>query len=167
MPPSTDRPRASGHPVRSSWPLSGWRDGDEAAQSRRVELSKQKQFLGVRIGNLTDLIADGSKSARSLLDKLVEIEEQRDAIEAELRRLDAEIKASTFKRATADEVQGFWSEFTALWPELTEAEKKEAIGLVVKRIEVKEKDRIYLELEAIGGKHGLKFLTDSNWEPRR
>lgn len=56
----------------------GWRDGDDAAQSRRAELSKQKQFLGVRIVYLTDLIADGSKSARSLLDKLVEIEEQRD-----------------------------------------------------------------------------------------
>jgi len=65
-------------------------------------------------------------------------------------------------------VAAFWGEFVELWPDLTEAEKLEMIGLVVKRVEIKEKDCVFLELYPIGGKRSLsydaKFLSSKKWE---
>jgi len=92
------------------------------------------------------------------------MEDKQAMLDAELRRIDMEIKETTLKRPTAAQVQAFWSEFVDLWPEMTDEEKREMIGLVVKRIEVKQKDRAYLELTSIQGNHGQKFVTSKKWE---
>lgn len=55
-------------------------------------------------------------------------ERDRDGLDLELRRLDAGIRLNTLDRPEAKEVQGFWSEFVELWPELTDPEKLEMIG---------------------------------------
>lgn len=86
---------------------------------------------------------------------LQEVEERQSTLAAELAGR-TQIHQSTLKRATAEQVQEFWSAFTELWPELTDEEKREMIALVVKRMEVKEKGRVYLELNSVPGTHGRK-----------
>ena len=146
----------------------GWQRADDALLKVRAQVSNRRQFLGMQIKNLTEAIANGSSSFRSILASLEAKERDRDGLDLEMRRLDAEIRLNTLDRPEAKEVQGFWSEFVELWPELTDPEKLEMIGCVVKRIEVKEKGRIFLELNPIGGRCGLsseaKFLTDHKWE---
>ena len=146
----------------------GWQRADEALVKVRAQVSNRRQFLGVQIKNLTEAIANGSSSFRSILVSLDAKEKERDGLDLELGRLDAEIRLNTLDRPEAKDVQSYWSEFVELWPELTNAEKLEMIGHVVKRIEVKEKGCIFLELNPVGGKCSLsseaKFLTGHKWE---
>lgn len=89
-------------------------------------------------------------------------------MERELRQLDEEVRQNTLEQPTASDVGAFWSEFVELWPEWTDAEKVEMIGHVVKSVEVRQKDSVFLELSSIGGKRCLsserKFLTNQEWE---
>ena len=134
----------------------------------RAQVSNRRQFLGVQIKNLTEAIANGSSSFRSIMTSLEAKEKERDGLDMEIKKLDEEIRLNTLDRPEAKDVQSYWAEFAELWPELTEEEKREMIGYVVKRVEVKEKGRIFLELNPIGGKcglsHGAKFLTSKKWE---
>ena len=145
-----------------------WQRADDTLHKLRGQVSKNKQFVGVQIKNLGEAIANGSNSFRSLIAMLETKEKEQDALDRELRKMDEEIQMNTFERPEAKDVQAYWSEFVELWPELTDAEKLEMIGSVVKRVEVKEKDCVFLELCPIGGKrslsHDAKFLTSKKWE---
>lgn len=89
----------------------------------------------------------------------------------ELRKLDEEIQKNMCARPEAKDVAAYWAEFVELWPELTDEEKLEMIGHLVKRIEVRQKNSISLELAPMGGKCcssvERKFLTTSKWERGR
>ena len=146
----------------------GWQRADDTLHKLRGQVSKKKQFVGVQIKNLSEAIAAGSTSFRSLMTMLEVKEKEQDALDQELRKLDEEIRVNTFDRPEAKDVQAYWREFVELWPELTEAEKLEMIGHVVQRVEIKEKDCIFLQLRPIGRKCslslGAKFLTSKKWE---
>ena len=130
----------------------GWQAADGELHKVRSEVSRKKQFLGVQITNLTAAIADGTRNFRSLITALERRELEQAQLERELRQLDAEIAQSTLERPTAEDVAAFWSEFVELWPEWTDAEKLEMISHVVRRVEVRQKNSVFLELSPIGGK---------------
>ena len=146
----------------------GWQRADDTLHTLRSQVSKKKQFVGVQISNLAKAIADGSTSFRSLMTLLEAKEKEQVALDEEMRKLDEEIRGNTFERPEAKDVQAHWGEFMELWPELTDPEKVEMISHIVERIEVKEKDCIFLQLKPIGGKCslslGAKFLTSKKWE---
>jgi len=131
----------------------------------RAVVARKKQFLGVQINNLNNAIAVGSTSYRLLLLTL-ECEERKEAqVAMELRKPDEEIQKNMCARPEAKDVAAYWAEFVELWPELTDEEKLEMIGHLVKRIEVGQKNSIFLELAPVGGKCcssvERKFLTTS------
>jgi len=146
----------------------GWQKADTALHQLRADVAKKKQFLGVQINNLNIAIAVGSTSFRSLLLTLESKEREEAQMTMELRELDEEIQKNTYARPEAKDVAAYWAEFVELWPELTDEEKLEMIGHLVKRIEVRQKNSIFLELAPVGGKCcssvERKFLTTSKWE---
>ena len=57
-----------------------------------------------------------------------------------------------------------WSELVDLWPSLTEAERVRVLTSLVRRVEVKEKGRVLLDVLPIAGVNGPKFSTRTKWE---
>ncbi len=65
------------------------------------------------------------------------------------------------KRPTAAQIQKVWTEALEVWKDVTEEERQEILAAFVTRVEVKEKDRASMELQAIPTGYGQKFVTKS------
>jgi hypothetical protein len=68
----------------------------------------------------------------------------------------------TIAHPTAEQVQEVWSEAVSLWDDLTEEERTEFMGSLVRQVDVKEKDRIALQLSPVAELHDPKFVINSH-----
>lgn len=155
--------RAATHPTvmhRHIAESGGWQNAGEAQVSLRGQLGKQKQQLDMRAANYIKAIGEG-RSSTYLLDALEKVEMEKQAVCEQLAHVEQEIELATVKRPTAAQVQEAWSELIALWDEGTEEERQELAASFVTRVDVKEKDRASMELQAIPTGYGQKFVTKS------
>lgn len=86
-------------------------------------------------------IENGGSTVRPLLARIAELEAEEQSLLQEKYALDEQIAESRLNRPPADYVRLLWSSFLRLWEEADEAERGELIGLVVKRVEMTEKER--------------------------
>jgi len=85
-------------------------------------------------------------ATRPLLSRLEELEQQRLSLEQERQRIDREIAASRLKRPDAGQVERLWGRVLELWDAANEAERVQRIGLLVERVEVKDKEHAFCRL---------------------
>lgn len=142
----------------------GWAKANDELLRQRGELGKKKQFVEVQISNLTRAIEAGSQNFRSLVSRLGEREAERENIIRQIARLDRQAKESTVVRPTAAQVQEVWAQVDELWADLTEEERLQLLSGIVRRVEVKTKDRVLLDCLPIAENHGPKFATRIKWE---
>lgn len=112
------------------------REAELKAIARRLREADQK------ISRLTAVVeSSGSKMAiRPLLSHMKELEQQRLSLEQERQRLEREIAASRLNRPDAAQVQRLWGRVLELWDAATEAERVQLMGLLVERVEMKDKE---------------------------
>ncbi len=135
-----------------------WLKPTDELTKKRGAIGKKKQFVEMQINNITTAIGEG-RALTTLLTTLERLERELGEIKTELCQLDEEIAASTVQRPTAEQVQAVWGRFMEVWPELTDEEKTELLGSLVKDIEVKEKDRVSLLLASTAEIHGRTLET--------
>ena len=87
----------------------GWQTADDEVKTHRGQLGKKKQLLEVQIGNIANAIALGG-SLEGLVGKMKKLEQEKTLVVQEMQRLDKEIRQSTIKRPTAEQVQEAWGE---------------------------------------------------------
>ena len=126
----------------------GWQTADDTMKRERGQLSRNKQFIDVKIGNLLNLLADGRAQA-SLLGKIDTLEAEKAEVQRETDRLDLEIEGSTIARPTAKMVQQAWSKLPDLWDDATEEERTELRQSIVREVVVVEKNSVVLRLSPI------------------
>ena len=138
----------------------GWGNADESQKALRGQLAKKRQFNAVQINNINNAIAEGG-NFRSLLLTLERLEKEQDELCQQVEAIDGEIAAATIKRPTAEQVQQVWRSLVDLWDVLTEEERTEALGGLLERVEIKEKDRVRLQFFPIAEAHGQLLALNS------
>ncbi len=138
----------------------GWNSPTETQRSLRGQLSKKLQFLGVQINNMLNAVGDGRGSGL-ILNRLEQLEKQQQETREELARADEELDLMTIKRPTAEQVAEVWGQVGELWDELTEVERAELLGGLVKEVVVTEKNRVLLKLSPVAEGHGSWFAIKS------
>ena len=141
----------------------GWQSANAEMQKERGQMGKRRQLLEMQIGNIINAIAAGTSSA-ALVSKLQTLEQEKSVLTQEMQRVDRAIKQATVKRPTAEQVGGVWSQIGEAWPEMTEAEREQAMTALVQKVEVKEKNLVLLHLSPIAEVRGSKFVINTNWE---
>jgi site-specific DNA recombinase len=136
----------------------GWNGIDQAKETERGQLAKKKQFIDVRIGNVVNAIEKG-RPCESLVQRIEALENEGKEVIRRIQQLDEEIEMSVVKRPTAEMVQQVWSMIPNLWDEISESERTELIGSILKEVVVNQKDRVTLKLSPVAEVHGLKFAT--------
>ena len=114
----------------------------------------------MRAANYIKAIGEG-RSSNYLLDALEKLEAEKQAVCAQMEVIDDEIEMATVKRLTAVQIQEVWAEALDVWEDVTEDERQEIMAAFVTRVDVKEKDRTSMELQAIPTGYGQKFVTKS------
>lgn len=132
----------------------GWQDASKDLLSFRGQLGKKKQLVEVHLGNINRAIAEGGSHLRSLLSSLQKKEQELSDICQEIADVEKEIRLTTVRRPTAEQVQSTWSKVGELWVKMTEQERTEVMGGLVKSVEAQEKDRVALELSPVVELHG-------------
>ena len=131
------------------------------------QLTKNLQFIGVQITNLTNALGDG-RATDLIFNRLESLKAERERVSEELRRLETEIAKATVKRPTAEQVCAAWGQIVDLWDVLTEGKRKEVInGLVQQEVVVTEKDRVHLRLSPIASVHGQLIAINSRMGAER
>ena len=138
----------------------GWGSATDNKRAMQGQLAKKLQFIGVQINNMTRALADG-RATNIIFNRLVSLQTEHQRVSEELARLDSEIAQATIKRPTAAMVCGAWGQIVELWPELTEAERTEAMRGLVQEIVVTQKDRVHLRLSPIASVHGQLIAINS------
>ena len=138
----------------------GWGNADDTQKAIRGQLAKKKQFLALQISNINNAIAQGG-NLRSLLVTLERLEREHDDACCQLHSIETEIAAATIKRPTAEQVQGVWSEFVDLWPDMSEEDRQDTLGGLVATVEIKEKDRVFLQFNPIAEVRGQMLALNS------
>ena len=138
----------------------GWQNASAAQVPLRGQLGKKKQQLDMRAANYIKAIGEG-RSSNYLLDALEKLEVEKQAVCAQMEVIEGEIEMATIKRPTAVQIQEAWTEAMDLWKDVTEDERQEIMAAFVTRVDVKEKDRASMELQAIPTGYGQKFVTKS------
>lgn len=126
----------------------GWQTPNEELKMLRGQLMKQKQFNELQINNFTKAIGEG-KALRTLLDSLEKAEQKQNEIFQQLEVVEEQIAKATVKRPTAEQVQADWMQMLELWDDVTEEERAELLAGLVRKVEVKQKNLVYLELSPI------------------
>jgi len=96
-----------------------------------------------------------------IMNRLALLEKQQQETREELARVETELDLATIKRPTAEQVQEAWSLVGELWDELTEEERTELLGGLVKEVQVTEKNRGLLKLSPVAEVHGSWFAIKS------
>ena len=138
----------------------GWNSPTEAQRSIRGQLSRKMQFIGVQIENMLKALGDG-RGSDLIMNRLALLEKQQKETRDELARVEEELDLATIKRPTAEQVQEAWSMVGELWDELTEEERTELLGGLVKEVQVTTKNRVLLKLSPVAEVHGHWFAIKS------
>ncbi len=138
----------------------GWGNADDTQKAIRGQLAKKKQFVALQISNINNAIAQGG-NFRSLLVTLERLEREQEDACGQLRSIEAEIAAATIKRPTAKQVQEAWGEVIDVWEDMTEEDRQDALGGLLASVEVKEKDRVFLQFNPIAEVHGQMLALNS------
>ena len=77
---------------------------------------------------------------------MAELQAQEGALRTQKFQLEAAIVENKLDRPDVAYVQGVWSRFIELWDEATEDERNELLPLLVKRVELIEKQRGFVRL---------------------
>jgi site-specific DNA recombinase len=138
-----------------------WSRPSEQAVEVRGQLAKRKQFLDMQLGNLTNALAEG-RAVGPLLTAIEKLEKDRASVIAELGSAEELIAASTIQRPTADHIQASWGRFIRMWPELNDHARQQVLGGLVTRVNVKQRERVTLELQATPQSHAQWFELTCN-----
>jgi site-specific DNA recombinase len=125
-----------------------WNKPDDGQKAVRAQLSKLKQQLEMRVANYIKAIGDG-RFSDAIATALTKTEAELESVREKLEALEQEIGPAKPKRPSAEDIQQVWSQFIDLWGEWSEAERTEALGGILERVEVKEKHRVRLQFSPI------------------
>ncbi len=96
-----------------------------------------------------------------IMSRLAVLEKQQLEAREEMGRVEQELDLATIKRPTAEQVAEVWGQVGELWGELTEEERSELLGGLVKEVQVTEKNRVLLKLSPVAEVHGDWFAIKS------
>lgn len=126
----------------------GWQNADESVKQLRGQLGRKKGQVDLQISNLLKYLGDG-RGYDTILDRLNTLEGERKQLLSEMGQLDTEILRSTVKRPTAEAIQEVWSEMVDLWDYVSEEEKTQLMSLIVRDVQVQQKNSVSLHLNPI------------------
>ncbi len=115
----------------------------EPADSRRELAESRRRLMDVerRINRCQEAIEEGTGTVRSLVQRLEVLETERLPLEAACRELEGSAHSTIKRRADVEEVCSYWKRWIELWGEATDEEKTDLMGLLVDRVEMRDKER--------------------------
>ena len=115
----------------------------------------------MRIANYVKAIGDGRDSP-AITAALAKVEAESEAITQQMEQVDQEIRRATIKRPTATQVQEAWGRVLEVWAVLSEEERCDLLGSLVKKVEITEKESITIELLPMPIGYSPQFALDSH-----
>ena len=113
-----------------------------AASQRLQELTEAKQIHGQnitgvqkKIDTLVESMAEGGVSIKSVSQKLVDLEEQKEQLEAGLREIEADMAETRKKVVHAERFKGTLTTFSEMYTEANPTERKELMQLHIHQLD--------------------------------
>lgn len=108
-----------------------------AKRQQRVQLIAQIGRLEAEVGNVTAILAAQGQAApqyRALMDKLGQVQGQREELEKQVQRLDCEIVELETRQIDAEVLRRNLEQFSVVFEDLTPEQRKRLVSLLVAEI---------------------------------
>jgi hypothetical protein len=135
--------RCAQHPTRISGYVAEAAKMLPTSSESKPQLTAINKRLSDVEKKITQIMAaiEGGGAMRSLVERLTTLETERVQIEAEQSRLRTMIAEQSSQRPDAKQIAGLWSKVLELWESMTEEEREKVMGLLVERVEIREKEK--------------------------
>lgn len=122
-----------------------WSEPEQQKVALRAALAEQRRQLSLKQSNVLKAIESGH-AIQSLVERLQQLEQEINALDAKMSEVAELIARSTAKRPTAQQVQAVWASALNLWEQADDDQKQIILRGLIQRVEMCEKARAVVSI---------------------